>query len=76
MTGLLIASPAGSGKGLGRNQSATNSNASSEVPTQVMNRTIGITISLAAIHVTRANAAIPDRSLWNVVTARIPVGKL
>ena len=52
MTGLLIALPADSGKGLGRYQSATNSNASSEVPTQVMNRTIGITISLAAIHVT------------------------
>jgi hypothetical protein len=43
MTGLLIASPADSGKGLGRYQSATNTNASSEVPTQVMNRTIGIT---------------------------------
>jgi len=61
MTGLLIASPAGSGKGLGRHQSATNCNASSEVLSQVMNRTIGITISLAAIHVTRANAVIPDR---------------
>ena len=39
MTGLLIASPAGSGKGLGRYQSATSSNASREVLTQVMNRT-------------------------------------
>jgi hypothetical protein len=63
MTGLLIPSPAGSGNGLTRYQSATNSNASSEVPTQVMNRTIGITISFAAIHVTsEANAVIPDRS--------------
>ena len=43
MTGLLIASPADSGKGLGRYQSATNTNASSALPTQVMNRTIGIT---------------------------------
>ncbi len=50
MTGLLIASLAGSGKGLGRYRSATNSNASSERPTHVMNRTIGITISLAAMH--------------------------
>jgi hypothetical protein len=61
MTGLLIASPAGSGKGLGRYQSVTNTNASSEVTTQVMNRTIRHNVSLAAIHVTRANAVIPDR---------------
>src|ERR1700682_3799639 len=45
MTGLLIASRAGSGKDLGGYQSATNSNATSDAPTQAMYLPIGITIS-------------------------------
>ena len=45
MTGLLIASCAGSGEDLGRYQSATNSNARSDAPTQAMYRPIGITVS-------------------------------
>jgi len=45
MIGLLLAPRAGSGKDLGRHQSATNSKARSDVPTQIMNRPIGITIS-------------------------------
>ena len=48
MTGLMIGSLAGSGKGLGHCQSAKNNSARSAVPTQVVNRRIGITISLAA----------------------------
>src|ERR1700736_1465232 len=72
MIGLLLASRAGPGGNLGRYQSATNSNARSDVPTQAMYRAIGITISRCA-NVARANAVSPDSSLWNVVTARIPV---
>jgi hypothetical protein len=62
MTGLLIASPGRSGKGLGRYQSATNSNVRSDVPTQAMYRPRGITISRRRTNVTRANALIPDSS--------------
>jgi hypothetical protein len=49
ITGLLIASPDGSGKDLGRHQSAINSNARSDVPTQAIYRPIGITIYLCAL---------------------------
>ena len=45
MIGLLMASCAGSGGGSGRNQFATKSSARSDVPTQTMYRTMGITIS-------------------------------
>jgi hypothetical protein len=68
MIGFSIASRAGSGKDLGKHQSATNSKARSDVPTQIMNRPIGISIS--------RRHTIPDSSLLNVVTAGIPVGEL
>jgi hypothetical protein len=45
MIGLLMASCAGSGGGSGRNQFATKSSARSDVPTQTMYPTMGITIS-------------------------------
>jgi hypothetical protein len=45
MTGLLISSPVGSTKDCGTNQFATNSNTSSDAPTQAMYRPIGINIS-------------------------------
>jgi hypothetical protein len=47
---------------LGRYQSTTNSNASSDAPTQAMYRPIGITISRRFRSVKRANAVIPDTS--------------
>ena len=74
MIGFSIASRAGSGKDLGKHQSATNSKARSDVPTQIMNRR-HIHLS-PPYYVPRANAAIPDSSLLNVVTAGIPVGEL
>src|SRR6202048_3452223 len=49
MTGRLLASGAGSGNDLGRYQSATNSNARSDAPTQAMYRPIGITVSRRCI---------------------------
>jgi hypothetical protein len=45
MTGLLSSSPVGSAKDCGMIQFATNSNTSSDAPTQAMYRPIGITIS-------------------------------
>jgi len=45
MTGLLVSSAVPSAKDCGRNQFATSSNASSNVPTQAMYRPIGITVS-------------------------------
>jgi len=45
MIGFSIASRAGSGKDLGKHQSATNSKARSDVPNQIMNHPIGISIS-------------------------------
>ena len=62
ITGLLIASPDNSGKDLGRHQSAINSNATSDAPTQAIYRAIGITISRRHTNVTRANAVIADSS--------------
>jgi hypothetical protein len=64
ITGLFIASPDGSGKDLGRHQSAINSSARSDVPTQAIYRPTGITISRRHIpyYVTRANAVIADSS--------------
>jgi hypothetical protein len=56
VTGLLITSPAGSDKDLGKYQSAKNSNATSDVPTHAMYRPIGITLSRRYTNVTRANA--------------------
>jgi hypothetical protein len=58
MTGLLISSPVGSAEDCGRNQLATNSNTSSDAPTQAMYLPIGITIS--ATEPDGANAGIPD----------------
>jgi len=48
MTGKLLASRSGCGDGLGKYQSARNSKARSNVPTQAMYRPIGITISRPA----------------------------
>jgi hypothetical protein len=62
MTGLFIASPDCSGKDLGRHQSAINSSARSDVPTQAMYRPIGITFSRRYSNVTRAIALIADGS--------------
>jgi hypothetical protein len=45
MTGLLVSAAVGSGNGCGKNQFATNSNTSSDAPTQAMYRPIGIAIS-------------------------------
>jgi hypothetical protein len=53
----------GSGSDLGTNQSTTNSNARSDVPTQATYRPIGITVSRPHTRVTRANAIIADSSL-------------
>ena len=62
MIGLLLAPCAGSGKDFGRHQSATNSKARSDVPTQIMNRPIGHNHLSPPYYVTRANAVIPDSS--------------
>src|ERR1700730_14643620 len=48
-TGRVLAAGAGSDKDLGRYQSATNSNARSDAPTQAMYRPIGITVSRRCI---------------------------
>src|ERR1700755_1819150 len=68
MTGLLVVSPTGSGRGFGRYQSITNSNANSEAPTQVMYRPIGTDNPRRLRSATRANTVIPDVSYLNVVT--------
>ena len=44
MIGLLTSSPVGSDMDFGRNQFATSSNTSSDVPTQAMYRPIGMTV--------------------------------
>jgi hypothetical protein len=49
ITGLSIVSPDSSGKDLGRHQSAINSNARSDAPTQAIYRPIGITIPAALL---------------------------
>lgn len=46
MVGLLVSASAGSANDCGRNQFATNSNTSSDAPTQAMYRPIGIAISV------------------------------
>jgi hypothetical protein len=49
ITGLLLVSADSSGKDLGRHQSAINSNARSDVPTQAIYRPIGIAIPAAIL---------------------------
>ena len=61
MIGLLTASAASSGTDLGRHQSATNSSATSNEPTQAIYCPIGIIISRRTV--TRGNAVIADSSL-------------